>query len=391
LIFFPAQAGGSSLGVVFSAIFPQTVLLLMSIVMLLVALYSTVCKIQVYWEKEKLLRGDLRKNAEDDDFTTRLLDKDCDASNNVIVDQTMPYNQNVTHNDNLTGGCDQSLPYDNTANAKHEKNMVDASGLISKVLEAVSLTPPRNSIRSDTYCDRDSKAKHHIIESNAIRLSGNLNSDFPSQFYSTEFTALLIFWIVFAALFVAMEVFVDGCSLEYFLILFSIYIPIMVISYWGLNHVGCKQREDNRYNLEGDIAFASISIIPSILAFIIGLICALLGLGGSELMSPLFLSMNVLPQVTSGTVPLLSFYYSSSTIFHYAALGEVNYMFGVITFMIGFSAGFTGRSLSLYIVKKYGFVSITMVGLALMLVLSIILIIYEIADSKTEFIFHNFC
>lgn len=50
-------------------------------------------------------------------------------------------------------------------------------------------------------------------------------------------------------------------------------------------------------HFSGDIMFKDISVIPPIVAFIIGVLCSLLGIGGGELMGPLLLILKVIPQV----------------------------------------------------------------------------------------------
>ena len=54
------------------------------------------------------------------------------------------------------------------------------------------------------------------------------------------------------------------------------------------------------YVLEGDIDFREISFFPPLLAFIIGILCNILGIGGGELLGPLLLWMKVDPQVKIG-------------------------------------------------------------------------------------------
>ena len=54
----------------------------------------------------------------------------------------------------------------------------------------------------------------------------------------------------------------------------------------------------------GDISFKEVGAAPPMLAFAIGILCSLLGIGGGELMGPLLLHLKVLPQVTKNSSPM---------------------------------------------------------------------------------------
>ena len=103
------------------------------------------------------------------------------------------------------------------------------------------------------------------------------------------------------------------------------------------------------------------------LSFIVGIICTLLGIEGGELMSPLLISMGVLPPVSSATSSLMSFMNSSSIVAHHMVVGDLPYKYGAMVFFIGCAGGFAGRVLALYFVALYSRASILLFSLGVVL------------------------
>jgi uncharacterized membrane protein YfcA len=131
---------------------------------------------------------------------------------------------------------------------------------------------------------------------------------------------------------------------------------------------------------------------PPLLAFGIGILSSLLGIGGGELMGPLLLSLNVLPQVSAASTSMMSLLNSSSNIVHYAIIGEIDIEWFFITFFIGVVGGITGRMWALYMTKTFGRISVMVFCLATVLFISFWLLVFHLATENPNFsIFTQYC
>eukprot|EP01035_Chromulina_nebulosa_P017316 gene17316-22857_t len=119
----------------------------------------------------------------------------------------------------------------------------------------------------------------------------------------------------------------------------AIYPPLGLVVYYGTRYVAEQQKKFPEFVVAGDIDFSTMGFIPAICAFIIGILCSLLGIGGGELMGPLLLQLKVIPQVSSATTSLMSLFNSSSNVLHYAIIGEIPYILAVSVFAIGILGG----------------------------------------------------
>jgi uncharacterized membrane protein YfcA len=125
---------------------------------------------------------------------------------------------------------------------------------------------------------------------------------------------------------------------------------------------------------------------------VIGVLSALLGIGGGELTGPLLLYLGLLPIVSSSTTSALSFMSSSSNVLHYSLRREIDGYWGLGFFVIGMVGGFFGRRMLLYLIAIYKRTSITTLALAVILFTSIWVVIFKIVTSRDKsFIFLPFC
>ena len=239
LILLPAQIGGSTIGVIIEKVLPETLLLILAIVVVIYAGGMSLKKGVIYWMKET------------DDMNTNLM---------------------------------------------------------------------------------------HNIETSSQDL---LKVDNPPEFQMPYFTlkVLVASWCVYAALLVTTQVAVSTCSVGYILTLLSIYPLICCLIAWGVSYAATRQREQPSSVLPGDISFKDISFVPPLLAFLIGIMCSLLGIGGGELMGPLLLSYHVISPVSTATTSMMSLATASSNILHYAILDEIDYRWAVGLFVTGLCGG----------------------------------------------------
>ena len=145
--------------------------------------------------------------------------------------------------------------------------------------------------------------------------------------------------------------------------------------------------------LEGDILWNQMSFFPFVAAFCIGTISVLLGIGGGELMGPLLLTMNVTPDVVAATLPLMSFLTQSSSLVHYMTLGDVPYTYASIMWAIGLLGGLTGRSMAVWLYKIFKRASGLVMLLIVVLTLSLGMYIYYFVEdwSDIDFNFTSYC
>jgi uncharacterized membrane protein YfcA len=377
LVLVPAQLGGNNIGVIIAEIFPDTILLIVAVLVVIYALIKTTLKAKKLYKKETLVLqcGDdsMKRPLVLNPAEQRLViedDDDDEDDNPILLHNSGHYSNHV------------QIALENGANGGPE---------------------PEEPLRLDKYLNSRStgNSSHHKGGSNHVSSSGVRLFDYSRDSFSSLVPAvirdyyiigaLVAVWAGYGAFYVSMQVAAEKCSTPYYILLACSFIPLAITVYFGLRYVSANQIEDSHLILEGDVDFSKLSFIPPMMAFFIGILCSLLGIGGGELMGPLLLSLQVLPLVSSATTSFMSFMSSSSNILHYAILGKIDYKWAILCFCIGLLGGVSGRSLALYLVAKYRRASITAMALAFMLGTSVLLLVYDIASSEFDLSIHNFC
>eukprot|EP01034_Spumella_vulgaris_P037085 gene37085-45751_t len=149
-------------------------------------------------------------------------------------------------------------------------------------------------------------------------------------------------WLLYAVCYLVMKDF-STCSVGYYIVLGVIYSLLVLQVVWGMQYLRAHQLEEPSSITEGDIHWSEHSSVLPVVAFFVGILTTLLGIGGGELMGPLLLMAKVLPQVSSATTSIMSLLNSSSSILHYMLLGEVPLYYALLTFLIGSAGGLSGR------------------------------------------------
>ena len=72
----------------------------------------------------------------------------------------------------------------------------------------------------------------------------------------------------------------------------------------------------------GDIRLGEDANILLAGTFFTGAMCSLLGIGGGELLGPLFLAFGILPPVSTATTSMMSLLTTANNVLHYAITGE---------------------------------------------------------------------
>lgn len=340
LVLLPAQMGGSALGVIIGTMFPETIMLILAIFILIYAGVKTSKKGISLWRKES--------EAKNENIYEDIIRKSSDCFD--VADEEEEVDMMSTHS---------------KGSHQFDKNL---SNSLNPIHEAITRI---DKIEQDE-ADSEGKQVKMVLPWITLRV-------------------LAAVWIVYAIIFVCTQTAVDYCSAAYFVMIFSTYPIIIGTIYWSIRHIAAKQRIDFTSVVEGDLNFNKLSFFPPLAAFGIGIISALLGIGGGELMGPLLLAYHIMPQVSTATTSIMSLLNSASNILHYAILGKIEYSLAAIMFAVGLCGGATGRYSALKFTEMYGRYSVLIFMLCCVLFVSMCLLIYQIVDSDKEYGLKSMC
>jgi uncharacterized membrane protein YfcA len=134
-----------------------------------------------------------------------------------------------------------------------------------------------------------------LLESTNVSCFGALRFDWH------VLCLLMLVWLYFAALYAVLTFVVTKCSVAYFAIFAASLVPVVVLEVYTGRFLGLAQESGEKPTLDGDLRFhdsaASVFLPP--LAFVIGFLCALIGLGSAELTAPILLLLKVMATCTS--------------------------------------------------------------------------------------------
>ena len=136
-------------------------------------------------------------------------------------------------------------------------------------------------------------------------------------------------------------------------------------------------------------SFRSSLIVATIF---IGVMCALLGIGGGELLSPLMLSIHVIPLVTSATSGSLEFATTVANVVRtLSSSGFSSFQLSGILFCVGLVGGFAGRKTGLHISISYNRASYVIFALVVGLYLTCVYYIMELSEGNLSSTLENLC
>eukprot|EP01034_Spumella_vulgaris_P029346 gene29346-36382_t len=176
--------------------------------------------------------------------------------------------------------------------------------------------------------------------------------------------AIGLIWVVYTGLVVGLTL-VPSCSPSYVTTFILMYIPLLLTIVWGVYYnvsiAPCiiPKGSDTPLPPANDLDFSKIANTLPPAAFVIGIICSLLGIGGGELFGPLMLSYGILPQVSSATTSMLSLLNTGSNVVR--------------------SGGAVGRQFGLYVSTRYGRPSVIILSLVVALYVTCLYYIYDLA------------
>jgi len=131
------------------------------------------------------------------------------------------------------------------------------------------------------------------------------------------------------------------------------------------------------YNFQdGDIhwTLSRMTIISSV-SVGAGILAAMLGIGGGMILSPLMLSLGVLPEVTSATSTFMILVTSLSAMTQYLSMGELPLDYGVCFAAVGLVSAVVGQQLTDLLVKRFQKKSLIVFAIAAVLGASTVLLI----------------
>ena len=203
-------------------------------------------------------------------------------------------------------------------------------------------------------------------------------------------SCILFMWVIYVILLVTMNSF-HNCTTGNTVTLIAIYPWLIISLLYGVYRIRVEQAANPVEILLGDIRFQTFDIKPPVLVFLVGIICSLLGIGGSELIGPLLLSMGVLPQVSAATTSFLSFFTTLAILINDGAKGSLDYNVGGILLPIGFCSGFVGRHAGVWFADVYKRPSYLVFALMAVLILSLIFYVSELSAGVDPLEVSNFC
>jgi len=145
---------------------------------------------------------------------------------------------------------------------------------------------------------------------------------------------------------------------------------------------------------DGDVDWAAWGTRAPLVASFIGLLSALLGLGGGELLGPVLLGLGMMPARSSATTATTSLLSTLANFAHYAAQGELrrtNFLpYALWVAACGLVAGSCGRRAALALARR-GRASAISAALGVVLTVSLGLMMFDATTDGGGFAFQGFC
>jgi len=287
-----------------------------------------------------------------------------------------------------------------------------------------------NSMDNDQSVETGSSAIQHSVEL-TVEQDNFLSLDFGYRGFCTEYAEEILIascWGINASFFVAIRSnFVTKCSAEYFTFVFLPVVSAIFFVWKGRTHIMQKaeslrrplledlsqehQEEgaETNQNIAGSITETSHPVHPypigveednfnnlawwiPLVATVIGLLSALLGIGGGELVGPILLLLNMNPKQSSATTATLSLLNSAANALHYSVSGMgISFGYSSCLWFAGFIGGGCGRTLAMKIAVRSGGSSIIAYSLFFVLCIAAGLITYELYTTPASWKSEKVC
>lgn len=373
-ILLPCELAGSNLGVLLSTMLPDTLLLIFSLIVILIASYLLLDK------AVKLLDKELDSKDDDQHATVTDSNSNTRASNSAVVNDNN--NTNANESESLLPKWASQSSSSSTTQAKTANGDSNTPDWVKE--------PPQPLINkskgSDDGVDDD--------DDDTICFGCITKNPYKSlKLPWTTIYVILIFWAAYALVYVLMGL-TETCSSYYFVGFIAVYLIAILQVLVALRVVILKQSEHPESVLPGDLTWNSTFCsagLPIGLTFLIGILTSLLGIGGGELINPMLLILGVSADVTTATVSLMSFLNTSSNLIHYLTLGDFPILYALWLLLLGACGGILGRLTALLLASKTHHSSLFLFCLFFVLVLSAAVFVYYLVTDPVDFIFTGMC
>lgn len=405
LLLLPAMLGGNSIGVVVGRVFPPTLLVVLSLVLLAVAASKTAAKGLHTMREAKAARE------------AKLLQR-CRSG---PAPPSLPGGAGLPLTPRTASG----------AHALHSSPSARRPDVAAAAANSAWPTPPPPSAGNRTPTG-NWPLVHHDSDRNlgsppasvqifrswsgnfcvSVPCGGEFAAQTPSPGSSEETDAprmripwrvialMVAFNLVTCADFLGMskDVFhVEQCSLAYWVFFIGLYPFILAAILLGVRYLQALRRwHDQRGDgpIPGDppVDGKTVVLFP-VLAVAVGLMAGLLGLGGGEFMVPLLLEFGLLARMASATSGFLIFFSTSSNIVHYALTGTLEPFMGyAISYfflaMLGALLGLKARD-SRY-AREHSYLVVFLLA-ALLICSGVLLAVRGLVNANVDWRFGSFC
>lgn len=206
-----------------------------------------------------------------------------------------------------------------------------------------------------------------------------------------QLASLMTVWVFYLVISIVLT-FLGRCSPGYWSLKTLNYPVLFAFIWWTTMRIDKSQRDGTTILLNGDFSIRENSrIFGPVLAFIIGVLCSVLGIGGGELMGPALVTLQIRPEIIAPTTALMSLFNSSSSAVTYTVQGAVGGPTAALLWGIGAFGGFVGRLIGIIVAKRLRRPSFTILILTILLSVSAICDIYATARSDPDWSFHSAC
>ncbi|XP_027941770.1 sulfite exporter TauE/SafE family protein 3-like [Vigna unguiculata] len=177
-------------------------------------------------------------------------------------------------------------------------------------------------------------------EEGAAKDSRKVEVSFLGNIYWKEFVLIFLVWLAFVILQIAKNL-VASCSVRYWILTLS-QIPITVGFYLYQARALYKGKSAGGQHTHWPLHHLFLAGICSLLAGIVG---GLLGTGSGFVMGPLFLEVEIVPQVASATATFGMMYSASLSVVQYYLLNRFPVPYALFLTLVAAIAAFIGQHL----------------------------------------------
>eukprot|EP01039_Chlorochromonas_danica_P009241 gene9241-10203_t len=392
VVLAPAQLGGSNLGSLLSVIFPDSVMYILALVMLLYAMKLTITKGLHKREEEKELREITKKQEMGELADTSL--PSSSTSSTVATAALDSTNEVVTVENPMV----VAQPTEDTATTTA---VCPESGTKISPLAISTATPT-----TATASRRLSEAE--------LDFEADLGLSVPEDMHTVRWPravliTILLTWTTYLGLSLGRAQ-VSTCSNGYIALFILAYLPLSLGTAWGVWHNSQSLEEKRKLKMSRadrvvapssspldqmdgveEVLFSKHALVLPPMVFGIGIICSLLGIGGGELLSPMMLLYHVPPVITSATSAALGLLNTSTLVFRAISIQDFDLNAGGLLFLTGLLGGLVGRKFGLYVSTKLNQASTIIFALAAALFLSAMYYLYRLASGEFDSSLDNPC